>query len=245
MFKKLRDKLYVLKVWKQMVFDYPKLSLEKVDYDEYWRAKRGPDMGALSDWQLERASFVVKILRGKEVESICDIAAGEGGILSYIGKELGVKKLIGTDISEVALERIKSFGIEAVKLDIGRVEELKDIPEADYEILFEILEHVPHSEMLLKGAFAKSGKGIFFSFPNTGFFSHRLRLLFGKFPMQWKLFPGEHVRYWTKRDLHWWLNELGYVRYEIHCYKGVPVLNKLWPSLFAAGFVVFLRKFEK
>jgi 2-polyprenyl-3-methyl-5-hydroxy-6-metoxy-1,4-benzoquinol methylase len=242
MFKQLKDKLYILKYWKGLMFNYPKLTLESVDYDEYWRAKRGSSMGELSDWQLDRSKFVVKTLRGKAVESLCDIAAGEGAILDYIGRELGVKKLIGTDISDVAIERIKSFGIEGIKLDIGEVEDLNNIPVADYGILFEILEHVPHSELLLKEAFAKSRKGVFFSFPNTGFFPHRWRLLFGRFPMQWKLFPGEHVRFWTKRDLHWWLGSLGYRDYVVHYYKGVPILNKMWPSLFAAGFVVFMGK---
>jgi hypothetical protein len=199
-------------------------------------------MGALSDWQLERAQFVVRNLNGKSINSICDIATGEGAILHYIGKKLSVPKLIGTDVSDVALTRVKAFGIEAIKLDIGKIEELGRIPEADYHIMFEILEHVPHSEELLGEAFAKAQKGVFFSFPNTGFFVHRFRLLFGKFPLQWKLFPGEHVRYWTKRDLLWWLSSQGYRKFIVHYYKGVPVLNAIWPSMFAAGFVVFISK---
>jgi 2-polyprenyl-3-methyl-5-hydroxy-6-metoxy-1,4-benzoquinol methylase len=234
--------MYQIKEWLKQMFVYPHLRLERENYDEYWRAKRGYDMGALSDWQIERANFVVKTLEGASVSSICDIAAGEGGILSYVGKKVGATKLIGTDISDVALERIKNFGIEAIKLDIGKVEELSRIPEADYELLFEILEHVPHSELLLKSAYEKARKGVFFSFPNTGFFVHRMRLFFGRFPLQWKLFPGEHVRYWTKRDLHWWLKSLGYANYKVHYYKGVPILNQICPSWFAAAFVIFIPK---
>ncbi len=244
MFKKIKENLYILKVWKKLIFEYPKLTLSEVDYDEYWRAKRGKDMGALSDWQLERAKFVVDVLQGKSIDSICDIATGEGSILHYIGQELRVKNLIGTDISSVALDRARSFDIKVVNLDISKIKELQHIPSADYELLFEILEHVPHSEMLLKEAFDKAYKGVFFSFPNSGFFVYRFRLLFGKFPMQWKLFPGEHVRYWTKKDLVWWLKSLGYKDYQIHFYKGVPILNKLIPSWFAAGFEVFLPKAE-
>lgn len=224
------------------MFLYPKLEIERVDYDAYWRSKRGENMGALSDWQLERADFVVRKLAGQRGVTISDIACGEGAIAHYIGEKIGARKLLGTDVSEVALERARGFGLEATNLDIGLVEELKKIPEADYQILFEILEHVPHSEELLRAAYDKAGRGVFFSFPNTGFFVHRFRLFFGRFPLQWRLFPGEHVRFWTKRDLLWWLSSLGFKNREVYCYKGVPILNKLWPSMFAAGFVVFLKK---
>ncbi len=234
--------MYRLKEWIKQMFTYPPLSLEKVDYDEYWKSKRGENMGALSDWQIERAKFVISELNNQNEISISDIGCGEGGILDFISQQIKTKALYGSDISEIALERVKKFGITPIKLDIGKVEELKNIPDADYQILFEILEHIPHSEELLETAFEKSKKGVFFSFPNTGFFVHRFRLFFGKFPLQWKLFPGEHVRYWTKSDLIWWLNSLGYKSYKIHYYKGISVLNQLFPSLFAAGFVVHLKK---
>lgn len=224
------------------MFNYPELSLKKVDYDAYWRSKRGQSMGALSDWQIERADIIVRTLKGAAVRSICDIAAGEGGILKYVSDRVGATDLVGTDISDVALERIREFGIKAVKLDIGDPAKLSDIPAADYQLMLEILEHVPHSELLLQAAYEKAEKGVFFSFPNTGFFAHRFRLLLGKFPLQWRLFPGEHVRFWTKSDLHWWLTSLGYRHFKVHYYKGMPILNKLWPSLFAAAFVVYLPK---
>lgn len=233
---------YQTKEWIKQVFIYPEISLGSLDYDKYWEAKRGQDMGSLSDWQIERANFVVSEVGLVQGATISDIGCGEGAIAHYIGQKIGTTKLLGTDISDVALDRARSFGIQVEKVDIGRVEELSKIPTADYQILFEILEHVPHSEDLLKEAYGKARRGVFFSFPNTGFFTHRLRLFFGRFPLQWKLYPGEHVRFWTKHDLHWWLRSLGYKNYKVHYYKGIPVLNKIWPSLFAAGFVVFISK---
>ncbi|MEK7194225.1 MAG: methyltransferase domain-containing protein [Patescibacteria group bacterium] len=238
----MRNFLYKVNKLVKEIFTYHKLTMSEVDYDAYWRDKRGKNIGVMSDWQIERADFVVSILNGKKNISISDIACGEGSILNYIGKSLGVSKLIGTDISNVALDRAKGFGIEVRRLDIEDTKELEKIPKADYQILFEILEHVPHSEELLRSAVSKAIAGVFFSFPNTGFFVHRLRLLFGRFPLQWRLFPGEHIRFWTKRDLVWWLYSLGYSDFKIHFYKGVPILNKIWPSLFAAGFVVYLAK---
>jgi len=224
------------------MFIYPPLRLDKVDYDSYWKDKRGSSIGSISDWQRERASYVIRKLKNETQISICDIACGDGSILNNISQKVNTSKLIGTDISTFALDKAKSFGVETVLLDIGNVDELNKIPEADYLLLFEILEHVPHSEELLAEAFGKADRGVFFSFPNTGFFVHRMRLMFGKFPMQWRLFPGEHVRFWTKKDLKWWLDSLGYKNYEVYYYKGLPILNILMPGLFAAAFVVYIPK---
>ncbi|MBX4200285.1 class I SAM-dependent methyltransferase [Candidatus Parcubacteria bacterium] len=240
--QQVRKILYNLKEWWKIMFVYPPLTLSNVDYDEYWKSKRGSNIGAISDWQIERASFVINELKERSVGSICDIACGDGSILHYISKQFPGVKLVGTDISEFALEQAEKFGVETIKLDIGDTKQLTKIPVADYILLFEILEHIPHSEELLLKAYEKSERGVFFSFPNTGFFPHRLRLLFGRVPMQWKLSPSEHVRFWTKRDLLWWLQSLGFKKYKIKYYKGVPFLNELIPSWFAAGFVVFISK---
>jgi hypothetical protein len=105
-------------------------------------------------------------------------------------------------------------------------------------LLLEVLEHMQNPEAFLENVKLICRKNIL-SIPNTGFLLWRLRLLFGRFPIQWKVHPGEHLRYWTYRDLVWWLNELGYSgRCNIHGYEGMPLLNKFWPSLFAQGPVV-------
>jgi len=169
MIKKIKDKLYILVSWKKILFDYPKLHIGLVDYDQYWKDKRGNDIGALSDWQIERAQFVVDKLKNEKNITILDIACGDGSILNYINERISVSKMTGTDISTFALERANKFGVETHILDIGKVQELVSIPTADYILMFEILEHVPHSEKLLQMAYEKAKKGVFFSFPNTGF----------------------------------------------------------------------------
>ena len=61
--------------------------------------------------------------------------------------------------------------------------------------------------------------------------------------MQWALHPGEHLRFWTYRDLKWWLKELGFDKQsEVYVYEGIPVLNKLWKGLFGAGFMIKIKK---
>ncbi|HYC82963.1 MAG TPA: methyltransferase domain-containing protein [Candidatus Paceibacterota bacterium] len=230
------------KVWYRLMFNYPPLSLEKVDYEAYWRDKRGGALGSLSGWQADRAALAARIIGSGDPVMITDIGSGDGSILKYLNERIKISRMIGVDLSPLALQQAEKFGVEPVLLDINNLEELAKLPETDYTLMLEILEHVPYSEQMLSVAHGKSRKGVIFSFPNTGFFVHRFRLLFGRFPLQWRLHPGEHLRYWTDRDLKWWLRSLGYKNYRVFYYRGMPILNKIWPSLFAAGFVVFVPK---
>ncbi len=67
-------------------------------------------------------------------------------------------------------------------------------------------------------------------------------MLMDSFVMQWCLHPGEHLRFWTYKDLQWWLVQLGYAeRSEIHIYEGMPFLNKIWGSLFGMAFVCQIK----
>jgi 2-polyprenyl-3-methyl-5-hydroxy-6-metoxy-1,4-benzoquinol methylase len=239
---KIKESLYILKTWKYLMFDYPTINLGPIDYDSYWKEKRGDAMGELSDWQIERAKFTNFQISPRKNLTIVDVGCGDGSILNFLNKQLSFSKMYGVDVSKFALTRAKEFGIYTIETDITKKEMLSSIPRADYILMFEILEHVSHSEEFLLEMYKNSNEGVFFSFPNTGFFVHRFRLFFGKFPLQWKLFPGEHLRFWTKADLLWWLNSLGFKNYKVHYYKGIPFLNKIWPSMCAAGFIVYLPK---
>ncbi len=108
-------------------------------------------------------------------------------------------------------------------------------------ILSEIIEHVPDPESLLDSLRPFARQAIIVSIPNTGFHQHRLRLLLGRFPLQWVVTPGEHLRYWTLADFRWWARQIGFeISAEIP-YEGTPILKSIYPSLFAAAFVYVLR----
>ena len=154
--------------------------------------------------------------------------------------------LYGIDASDFSLSRAEKFGIKIFKKDVSKISKFDFVDEKiDYIFLLEVVEHVQNSEKLVAAAFEKSEKGVFVSVPNTGYFLHRLRLLLGRFPLQWREHPSEHVRFWTRRDMVWWLDALGYENREIFVYKGIPVANKIFPSLFGAGMIVFIKKEEK
>lgn len=239
---KIKNKIHAIGKEFLVLFSYPveKLSSEEVNYDTYWDARANSGT-KLNKFQKERVEYVQEVIGNGEV-SLVDIGCGNGKILHALKKRCIVTNATGIDISEKELEEAKTLGIETLNLDIQDKKDRSHIPEADHLLLFEMLEHIPDSEDLLLISYKKVRKGVFFSFPNTGYFKHRLRLLLGRFPLQWKVHPGEHVRFWTMRDVRWWMRALGFENYKLHGYRGVPVLNKVWPSLFAAGIFIYLPK---
>jgi 2-polyprenyl-3-methyl-5-hydroxy-6-metoxy-1,4-benzoquinol methylase len=250
MIRYIKEKLYFLKKWYVLVFTYPQNHLmvdEILDYDSYWKEKRGANANSETARQITknemlRAEYVCGVIGSTTPISIGDIASGPGVIFSYIKERVNLKEYIGYEYSDYALHVARSVGMQAVSFDINQESDLHAIKEADYFLMLEILEHIPNSERILTLVYNKSKKGVFFSFPNSGNFLYRLRLLFGRMPMQWIKFPNEHLRFWTLTDLKWWLRALGYTDYEIYCYRGIPLLEKIWPSMFSGSFVVFLKK---
>ncbi len=246
MIKTIKDKLYITKEWMKKLFIYPQNTIipgEHFNYDEYWKKRRGIKyMGRLGDWQRERAVLASKIISNSNGKVVNDVGSGAGEVMKFIKDHASIEKAICYDSSEYALEMAKSFGLETKLFDINKPGEFSNIEEADFTVMFEILEHIPGPEELLKKVCEKSRIGVLFSFPNTGFIIHRFRLLFGKFPLQWTVHPGEHLRFWTKADLIWWLKAQGYHKYRIYYYVGVPLLKDIWPSMFCAGFFVEILK---
>lgn len=227
----------------QQIIKYPSLVLDEVNYDDYWINKRGSNMGYANSWQQHRGDWILK--RIEQNVSLLDIGCGDGGVLLYM-KSKKEFDAVGADISDICLNFLNSKGIKSIKFDINDFDSIKTLPEADYIMILEVLEHMPNPEKFLKEILKKSRKGVFFSFPNSGYISYRLRLLFGSFPVQWALHPGEHIRFWTYRDLKWWLKELNlYNQSEINIYEGVPLLNKIWKSLFGAAFIVKISQSRK
>lgn len=224
-----------LKHWIRDLLRYPTYRVADESYNEYW-IQRG--MGSLNSFQKYRADFILKFAHDND--SILDIGCGDGRTLVYLKGRNANLRLSGIDSAQKALEVARGRGLDVTQGDLRDLSAFDD-RVADYIILFEVLEHMVDSEKLLAWAHDHARKAVIFSVPNTGFIIHRLRLLFGRFPLQWRAHPSEHLRFWTLRDMHWWLDSLGY-QCTLHTYEGIPFLNRLWPALFAAGIIVTITK---
>jgi len=219
----------------KLTFCYPQLDLHKTDYDAYWKDKRKSGMGGLTPFQKARADWILHRLTPGS--SVLDYGCGDGGMLMYFRDNAKVE-MTGADISPHAIEFLRSQSVNAQLLGADSSDAVESLAVYDHIILCEVLEHMQNPELFLSLIQSKVRKSIFFSIPNSGYFPYRIRMLLGKSVMQWRLHPGEHLRFWTVSDLKWWLKELQlHDKTEFHLYEGIPVLSNFWGSLFAMGIV--------
>lgn len=221
------------------LFMYPDTAhVGVVDYDTYWDNKAQAGLGKLSPWRLKRAQVFASLVNPGD--RVLDLGVGDGALLKYMIAQKGIAGY-GLDVSPKAVAFCRAQGLEVDLADINRpITDFIQQPY-DYIILSEIIEHLPDPESLLNSLRPWAKRGIIISIPNTGFHQHRLRLLFGKFPLQWVVTPGEHLRFWTRADFHWWARQLNFKIAREVAYEGTPLLRKIWPGLFAAAFVYLLQ----
>lgn len=220
------------------LFTYPAAAkVGAVDYDAYWEQKKREGMGSLSAWRAKRAQVFTDIVSNGD--RVLDLGVGDGALLLYMLQRKQIDAY-GLDVSPKAVEFCRAQGLHVDLADINQPISAFVQGEFDYIICSEIIEHLPDPESLLTSLRPFVRKGIIVSIPNTGFYQHRLRLLFGKFPLQWVVTPGEHLRFWTRADFHWWARQIGFEIAREVPYEGTPGLKDAMPGLFAAAFVMLL-----
>jgi methionine biosynthesis protein MetW len=217
------------------LFAYPDTAQVGVtDYDQYWDSKAGQGLGKLSSWRLKRAQVFTGLVENGD--SVLDLGVGDGALLLYMSGQKTIRAY-GLDVSPKAVAFCREQGLQVDLADINKpVNDYLKEP-FDHIVLSEIIEHLPDPENLLNQLRPFARKAIMVSIPNTGFYQHRLRLVFGRFPLQWVVTPGEHLRFWTRADFHWWVRQMRFQIVEEIPYQGTPWLKDIWPGLFAAAFV--------
>jgi methionine biosynthesis protein MetW len=220
------------------LFLYPETArVGAVDYDTYWDNKAVGTLGQLSPWRRKRAQVFTDLVSAGD--RVLDLGVGDGALLRYMLDHKAIEAY-GLDVSPKAVEFCRAQGLQVDLADINQPISAFLRGPYDYIICSEIIEHLPDPEGLLNSLRPFVRKGIIVSIPNTGFHQHRLRLLFGRFPLQWVVTPGEHLRFWTRTDFHWWSHQLGFAIAREIPYEGTPWLKDIWPGLFAAAFVYLL-----
>jgi len=239
-----RDYLYKLKEEIRSLWHYPPCDLDKnpeVDYDLYWKARRQKNTG-LTSWQKQRADWILKHIESGS--TVLDLGCGQGHFLKYLHDKAGIKG-IGVDCVADIFEESDNENFVFIEKDINDMATLNTLPEVDYVIASEILEHLPQPEKIIQILKPKTKIAFIASFPNSGYYTHRLRLLLGRSPLQWITHPGEHLRFWTLRDTKWWLKSLGFSNFFVSTYEGWPLLNRIFPSLFGQGLIFYVKTNDK
>jgi methionine biosynthesis protein MetW len=217
-------------ILKYIFTDFP-AAMDRMDYDDYWKI-RG-NFGFSTRYQV----FENLIDPGS---SVLDIGCGDGSTLKYLHETRNTTGE-GLDISESGVKMAREKGMTASVADVS-AEDFKIEKVYDYIIISEVLEHIPNPEDVLAKTKGRFSKGLILSIPNTGYYLYRLRLLFGRFPVQWALHPGEHLRFWTLPDFRACLGACGLQVAAMKTHTGFLFLHALWPSLFADTAVFLVRE---
>lgn len=223
-----------------LIFGYRDLEIFTADYEQHWKYRIKGEIPKRRIKKLEAISLLLEKDR-----SVLDLGCGDGAGLEIIKKHDITPQLYGIDISKQAVEECKKRGIEAKQGDVTNIDFIKRLANFDYIILADVIEHTPNPEEIIVALRDKFTRGIIISLPNTGFIQHRVRLLMGKFPMQWDVFPGKHLRFWTYRDFLWWSDKLGFEVKKFIPVIGIGLLKKIWPNLFCEVMIFLLIRKNK
>lgn len=210
-----------------------------LDYDAYWEERIRS--GVITEPAKRRARGVVDFISTED--TVLDVGCGTGETLEFLRSEKKIKGT-GLDVSTVALDIVRKKGFDSVCMDLTRTDASLD-GEWDHIVVFELVEHIQEAEILVSKLKDRYRKGLYITTPNLGYIAHRLRLLFGRFPVTYISDPREHLRFWSVKDFIWWSSALGLPKPTVRGLRGKPdiiALPRRWPSLWASEVVYCFKK---
>jgi methionine biosynthesis protein MetW len=142
------------------------------------------DFDAIADW----------IRPGAHV---LDLGCGDGSLLRYL-KEARDASGYGIDIADANILTSVHNGVNVIQSDLEAGLAGFDSNSFDYVILSQTLQAVRHTERIIKEMLRVGREGIV-SFPNFGYWGHRLQIAAGRMPVsrdlpyQWYDTPNVHL----------------------------------------------------
>lgn len=206
----------------------PRATLTHMNYEEYWRTR------GHHTYQ-PRYRIIAELI--EPGSTVLDVGCGDGRLLEHLTQTRNVKGF-GIDVSPEAVRMASERGVAA---EVGDVLTWQPDKEYDYVVMSEVLEHLPNPEQVIDKARHCFRRAIIASIPNIGYYPHRLRLLCGRFPVQWGLHPAEHLRYWTVIDFSDWICSFDLEVESIHSSNGFLILHRYWPNLLGNQIVFVIR----
>jgi methionine biosynthesis protein MetW len=186
----------------------------KINYEDYWKDRIKRNYVPL----MPRHREIVRIItKTKDSGKVLDLGCGEGQILKMLPNSY---EKYGVDISENALKLVNDRNIYVKSCNLNR-----DFPfhmNFDFIICSEVLEHLEQPSNVLENVKKYLTKdGLFLvTTPNITLWTHRIRLLIGKFPN----YDKSHINFWDLDSFIKLLHNYGY-----------EILN-FYPTLFNPFF---------
>lgn len=134
--------------------------------------------------------------------SVLDLGCGDGSLLALLGSELEVRGF-GIEIDEKGVLACVQKGVNVIQQDLERGLRLFEDQSFDYAILSQTLQTIHRTTAILSET-VRVARECIISFPNFGYWRHRLAVMQGYMPVseslpyQWHNTP--NVRVLTIRD---------------------------------------------
>lgn len=216
----------------------------KKHYENYWKGKESLD----NFFSYERNSVLPRFFENSR--KILDVGCGDGAVSEYILKVLK-KDVVGVDLSEDAVKKIKKRGVKAIVVDVEQ--EKFPFKSREFDTVFwgDNMEHLFDPQATLKEIARVLGKNgrLVFSCPNMGYWRYRIYYLMnGRLPdTEWTGNPPwawSHIRFFNLKIIEDFLKSQNLEVVRVSGVNKRPVdsfLGKFVPSLFGMIFVIEAR----
>ncbi len=133
----------------------------------------------------------------KPAASVLDLGCGDGLLLRHLGQSRAVRGY-GIEIADENVIACVRNGVNVIQSDLESGLSGFDAHSFDYVILSQTLQTVRQTEQILH-EMLRVGREAIVTFPNMGFWSHRLQIALGRMPIskslpyQWYDTPNVHL----------------------------------------------------
>lgn len=114
------------------------------DYDQIWQQHGDEYLVALHNTRTRQARLVYDVIKSlsNDFDGVIDIGAGRGWLLKAL-RSFGLKKVIGIDQSDIAINGLKEDGIEAFRVDqLSAIGSLPLSFSPKFIFLMDVIEHI-------------------------------------------------------------------------------------------------------
>ncbi|MFM0323843.1 methionine biosynthesis protein MetW [Caballeronia glebae] len=143
--------------------------------------------------------------------TVLDLGCGDGSLLSLLGEELEVKGY-GIEINDAGVLACAQKGVNVIQQNLEDGLRLFEDDSFDFAILSQTLQTIHQTAAILRET-VRVGRQCIVSFPNFGYWQHRLAVIQGRMPVskslpfQWHNTP--NVRVLTIKDFEALAPEVG------------------------------------
>ncbi|KMY86686.1 Homoserine O-acetyltransferase [Candidatus Paraburkholderia calva] len=143
--------------------------------------------------------------------TVLDLGCGDGSLLSLLGEELDVQGY-GIEINDAGMLACAQKGVNVIQQNLEDGLRLFEDESFDFAILSQTLQTIHQTAAILRET-VRVGRQCIVSFPNFGYWPHRLAVIQGRMPVskslpyQWHNTP--NVRVLTIKDFEALAPEVG------------------------------------